>query len=325
MDNTNRLDYLDYAKGFGIILVVLGHLYNESNPIKIWLHSFHMPLFFIISGLLIRYTNIYERETKKIIVSKFKNLIIPYIFFELVAIFIWMYQNEFTLKALRWNILDSILIYCRVGATWFLFTLFVSEIIFISMLKYIKSNKIITLISIVLFLIPLMIKTENHYILVLFRCFMANGFLYIGYYAYDLLINRSINFINIILLFFINIILSYYNGFVDLCNLQFGNVFLYTICSILGSVFIIYLLKKIKKSHILKYLGKNSLIIMGTHQVLIYNFINKFTGGKYTYFTGVLVLIGIIIIEIPIIEIINRYFPFVLGKFKKKESKKAII
>lgn len=35
MENTKRLDYLDYAKGFGIILVVLGHIYDESNPIKI--------------------------------------------------------------------------------------------------------------------------------------------------------------------------------------------------------------------------------------------------------------------------------------------------
>lgn len=325
MENTKRLDYLDYAKGFGIILVVLGHICDTSNSIKMWLYSFHMPLFFIISGLLIRYTNINERGIKNIIVSKFKSLIIPYIFFELVAIFFWMCQNEFTFKALRWNVLDSILMYCRAGTTWFLFTLFISEIMFILMLKYIKANKIIALITIVLFIIPLMIDTENHNILVLFRCFIANGFLYLGYYGYDLLIDRDINFLSIIILFFINIILSHYNGFVDLWSLQFGNILLYTTCSILGSVSIIYLFKKFKQSYILKYLGKNSLVIMATHQVLINNFINQFIGREYTYFTGILVLIGIIIIEIPIIEIINRYFPFVLGKFKKKENIKATI
>ena len=307
MENTKRLDYLDYAKGFGIILVVLGHIYDISNPIKIWLYSFHMPLFFIISGLLIRYTNINERDMNGIIVSKFKSLIIPYIFFELVAIFIWMCQNEFTLSALRWNVVDSILMYCKAGTTWFLFALFVSEIIFILLLKYIKSNKMITLITVILFLIPLIVKTENHNILVLFRCFIANGFLYVGYDGYDLLINRDIKFINIILLFFINII------------------FLYTICSILGSLSIIYLFKKLKQSRVLKYLGRNSLVIMGTHQILMSNFINRFTGGHYTYFNGILVLIGIIIIEIPIIEIINRYFPFVLGKFKKRKYIKVNI
>lgn len=50
MENTKRLDYIDYTKGFGILLVILGHIYDTSNPIKIWLYSFHMPLFFIISG-----------------------------------------------------------------------------------------------------------------------------------------------------------------------------------------------------------------------------------------------------------------------------------
>ncbi|WP_302966926.1 acyltransferase family protein [Intestinibacter bartlettii] len=159
MENTKRLDYLDYAKGFGIILVILGHIYDTLNPIKIWLYSFHMPLFFIISGLLIRYTNINGRDMKKIIVSKFKSLMVPYIFFELVAIFVWMCQNEFTFKVLRWNVLDSILMYCRAGTTWFLFALFISEIMFILMLKNIKSNKIIALITIVLFIIPLIINT----------------------------------------------------------------------------------------------------------------------------------------------------------------------
>ena len=54
MGNAKRLNYLDFVKGFAILLVVLGHIYDISNPIKIWLYSFHMPLFFIISGILIR-------------------------------------------------------------------------------------------------------------------------------------------------------------------------------------------------------------------------------------------------------------------------------
>ena len=53
MENIKRIDYLDYTKGFGILLVILGHIYDASNPIKIWLYSFHMPLFFIISGFLL--------------------------------------------------------------------------------------------------------------------------------------------------------------------------------------------------------------------------------------------------------------------------------
>lgn len=324
MGDMERIKYLDSIKGFGILLVILGHIYDESNPIRVWLHSFHMPLFFIISGILIKHTDIKQRDFKNIITSKFKSLIIPYICFELVAIFIWMVQNEFTLSALRWNIVDSVLMYCKVGATWFLFALFVSEILFILMIKYIKSNKIITIITFILFIIPLTISTENHNLLVLFRCFIANGFLYIGYYGYDLLINKSINYLSIAILFLLNLILSYVNGFVDLWSLQFNNIFLYTICSIMGSISIIYLLKKIKQSNILDYLGKNSLIVMATHQILLERLINIVTRGRYTYLTGILVLFAVVILEIPIIEIINRYLPFMLGKFYKKEKVRVI-
>lgn len=47
MDNAGqhqRLEYIDIAKGIGIICVILGHMDNDS--IKQFVFSFHMPLFF---------------------------------------------------------------------------------------------------------------------------------------------------------------------------------------------------------------------------------------------------------------------------------------
>lgn len=41
-------DYIDLAKGFGILLVILGH---GMFPCHFVIDSFHMPLFFILSGL----------------------------------------------------------------------------------------------------------------------------------------------------------------------------------------------------------------------------------------------------------------------------------
>ena len=39
----------DVIKGIGIILMVIGHTCGQ--PLYNWIYSFHMPLFFIISGL----------------------------------------------------------------------------------------------------------------------------------------------------------------------------------------------------------------------------------------------------------------------------------
>ena len=45
----NRIEWVDEAKGIGIILVMLGHCYLNWN-FCFWFYSFHMPLFFILSG-----------------------------------------------------------------------------------------------------------------------------------------------------------------------------------------------------------------------------------------------------------------------------------
>ena len=47
----NRYSHLDVAKGIGIILVFIGHLLSHDSYIGLTIYSFHMPLFFIVSGV----------------------------------------------------------------------------------------------------------------------------------------------------------------------------------------------------------------------------------------------------------------------------------
>lgn len=48
-----RLDWVDVARGIGIIAVVTGHVWTRG-PVRDAMYSFHMPLFFLLSGLLSR-------------------------------------------------------------------------------------------------------------------------------------------------------------------------------------------------------------------------------------------------------------------------------
>ena len=51
----NRIEWIDIAKGIGIILVIAGHCFylGYSYP----LYAFHMSLFFLLSGLLFKDKN----------------------------------------------------------------------------------------------------------------------------------------------------------------------------------------------------------------------------------------------------------------------------
>lgn len=70
---TKREGWLDSLKGFAILLVILGHVlsgyqdagtfpeaYSSFYYIRTWIYSFHMPLFFVISGFT--FTLAYCRE-----------------------------------------------------------------------------------------------------------------------------------------------------------------------------------------------------------------------------------------------------------------------
>jgi fucose 4-O-acetylase-like acetyltransferase len=70
----NRLSYMDIAKGFGILCVIAGYMGNET--INRFVFSFHMPLFFIISGYFVS-----ERLSSfELLKKRVSQLIPPYIF-----------------------------------------------------------------------------------------------------------------------------------------------------------------------------------------------------------------------------------------------------
>lgn len=78
-----RDNYIDLLKGITIFLVVLGH---HDTILTNCIYSFHMPLFFFISGIFHSNYNSY----KKLIVKKVKSLIIPYFIFASTLFIFWL-------------------------------------------------------------------------------------------------------------------------------------------------------------------------------------------------------------------------------------------
>ena len=76
-----RIEELDITKAIGIIMVVVGHTQLPTFMSNfIW--SFHMPLFYIISGIILsqkKYTSF-----KLFLTRKIRTLIIPYIIFSII-------------------------------------------------------------------------------------------------------------------------------------------------------------------------------------------------------------------------------------------------
>lgn len=79
-----RINFIDLAKGIAIFLVVVGHI--ETIPfIKSTIYSFHIPLFFLLSGYFVDFSKDFGFQVKKM----FRSLIVPY----LVIGVIWLIIN----------------------------------------------------------------------------------------------------------------------------------------------------------------------------------------------------------------------------------------
>ena len=65
-------------------------------------------------------------------------------------------------------------------------------------------------------------------------------------------------------------------------------------------------------------MGLNSIIIMSTHQNIII-ILRKILRVEIDNLSGeTILLLIVILIEYPIVNIINKYAPWIIGKFKKK-------
>ena len=71
---------IDIAKGIAIILMVIGHCYRKENNILVTIYAFHMPFFFMVSGLL--YAEKWKEKVKLNVISSCRKLLIPYLFFD---------------------------------------------------------------------------------------------------------------------------------------------------------------------------------------------------------------------------------------------------
>lgn len=89
----NRDHTIDALRGLGIILVMLGHL-NPDEYILKYIYSFHMFLFFFISGFLAhRRTDTFWHYT----VIRFNRLLIPFFFWNCASLCIdavWLHNSD---------------------------------------------------------------------------------------------------------------------------------------------------------------------------------------------------------------------------------------
>ncbi len=269
-----RKTYVDYIKAIGIIFVVLGHINFANVIIKSWIYSFHMPLFFFATGLVMKPKKTYAEFMEK----KFMALIIPY--------FVWaLIYSDFTFRNILKIMYGSYSMIVAAGSLtslWFLPAMFIAILIANTILCFVKNRRNIIIVSAVLMLCATILpKVERGYPWCVDVAVMGAGFVLLGNFVEDRVRRTQIlksKMISVTVLGFLLTLLSCFNknrsmDYVLMANANYGNIFLFLSSAIGGCLFVYGIAKLLegdkKKNQILDFLGKNTLIILVIHKPFI--------------------------------------------------------
>lgn len=93
----NRIGWIDEAKGIGMLCIVFCHAIRGRGLLNQYLYSFHVPLFFFLTGV----TYVHKSgELKAFLGKRVKQLWIPYWVFGLISLAIYQFLGNIALKTL---------------------------------------------------------------------------------------------------------------------------------------------------------------------------------------------------------------------------------
>lgn len=292
-----RVAYLDMLKCLGMFIVVSGHIHTSYGWFSLPIHSYVIPMFFLLSGMTFRSSK--YAKFGDFIKHRMRTLMLPYAMFSVVTWVFWAAYSYITHSNIDsyWMPLLQTLLAQGSGhflvhnvPLWFVPCLFVIEMIYYWLEKLSNSVKLVS--SVVLAVIGVMMihVWKGAFLLLpwsIESAFASVIFYYIGNVVVSkyglkgiedkVLDNKKISIVTILGLTVILIFTSHYNGHISLGSDLLGKTpFLFYFNAFIGIVTIILyailvcsvdyksnFAKSVLAFHL--WFGRNSFYIMATH------------------------------------------------------------
>lgn len=277
-----RDDYVDMSKAIGILLMVIGHnefAYWFGGLPRVLIYSFHMPLFFLLSGYMHK-----QKDIAATIRRGAQTLLYPYFTFGVTSLLIKILLRNYpiltaikVLLSVNSSIGHSVWFAdgYTIGPIWFLVSLFWGKVIFTIVFKYCSRYHFIISLAISFCSINL-VKVCNLPLGIL-TGLSSVVFISIGYHFRE-------KGINLWLLFLTPFIWLYSLKYpMDMANLYYTNYFMNIIGAVGGTVicFILsILLYRIPIINRFVFWGHYSIQVLCWHYIIIALFPYEVVTGK---------------------------------------------
>lgn len=322
----NRLLWLDNARAIGLLLILLCHIPPRYGNFHDFIYSFHVPMFFVYSGLYLRIG-----ISTKSVIRTFKNLIIPYacynLFLIVIYIVIGLYYGNLSYNWIQDNIIGIIMGSSKAecpwqliaGPSWFIPALFISKTI----CSYILSKKttFVLFSTIILSLLYYWLHYSFSWcfwsidsailgcIFIIFGYYCRHYFLKIG--TLSLYIKASLIVASLSIMILLNI-----NGCSNMFRGEFGNnLFLFIILGIAGTILTSGIASLLtRRTHLANTLVTSAILFICTH-TFIMEYVSlayiKVSGRSWDFVTidKAIILLFTILIFISLAALLRKISP----------------
>jgi Fucose 4-O-acetylase and related acetyltransferases len=260
---SERVDWVDFLKFIGILAVILGHI---NFPLNDFIYTWHMPLFFMISGFFIKF----ETSFKVFVVKNFKRLMIPYFIFSIAGLFMEIlkryllhretldYVHE--IKGIFIDMDFAGLCNTYAFVLWFLPALFFSRIFLYFIKNKIPSLPLQSLVVVILFMVSFYVDLPFG----LDNALNSLIFVYVG----NIIFEKRLSNVSA-LLSFVALGAIYLFGFnlnLDLASKVCSNKFLNVLWAVSFVYLLIFCIKNIRlNSKFIKIWGSNTMLLFILH------------------------------------------------------------
>lgn len=290
MKTEQRTSWIDVLKGLGIILVVIGHV-NTKGFLVQWIYTFHMPLFFALSGYILKKFG--KRSSfKAFFLKRSKTILWPFVLFRILLFTYWV-------------LIESHFRSFDIGPIWFLIVLYILELIAYPIFNH-NSNRFLWIFSVdgliaavwlgLSFILPVCFYT-----IWLLRIIDGLVWYILGYVwgiveceIKKITLTNSWKKFLISGFLVISIMIGYFNPGVSMWSNSYGKSYvIYIFGGIIGSLWLGFVCKWfIVKNSFLEYLGQNTITILAVHEP-IKRIILKLTEIIMQHF-GVAITVGML-------------------------------
>lgn len=340
IQNQNRIQWLDVLKCLTMLLVVVGHASKGDTPdtYRYYIYSFHMPLFFIISGMTF-YLQCQKREFtfKTLAQNKAKGLVWPYFALSFLTIPFWFinyrvigYRDQ-SLGNLIYGIFYSHQhhVLSPSNAMWFCVTLFLTLLVFWLINKWVdgSESKLILVVSVIalagywLSFVKVGIYLPWHIDTVTIALiFVLMGWLLIKYIKpfLSMIGNKHRQLIWLTCAFVIGFLCARYNVKISMALNHYGN-FILLLGGVIGfGLVCIIISMNLPSLKFFKFMGRNTIVILAFHSP-VYRLLERIsTETAWMLDTHPIIMgIAVFIAMAPICYIFEKWLPWVLGRKKK--------